>query len=94
MSFQLAAAVDWLASVTEPVFFCRVTQMSLLRLLTNPKVMVEDLLTPEEAIRVYRELLGDERVSYAEKPRDTESVWLTLMTFLSQKEVSGRMPGW
>ena len=50
-----------MASVTEPVFFCRVTQMSLLRLLTNPKVMVEDLLTLAEAIRVYRELSGDER---------------------------------
>jgi hypothetical protein len=30
--------------------------MSLLRLLTNPKVMGEDLLSPEEAINVYREL--------------------------------------
>ena len=50
------AAANWLADVLEPVYFCRVTQMSLLRLLTNPKVMGEDLLSPEEAINVYREL--------------------------------------
>ena len=74
------AAVDWLAAVREPVYFCRVTQMSLLRLLTIPTVMGEDLLTPEEAIGAYRELLTDERVQYAREPADAEKLWLSLMT--------------
>jgi hypothetical protein len=50
--------LDWLAAVREPLYFCRVTQMALLRLLTNPKVMGTDILTPQDAIGVYRELRG------------------------------------
>lgn len=36
--------------------------MAFLRLLTNPKVMDEEILSPAEAIMVYRGLLADERV--------------------------------
>jgi hypothetical protein len=54
--------------------------MSLLRLLTNPKVMGEDLLTPEQAIGVYRELLRDECASFADEPGDAEALWLRMMT--------------
>jgi toxin-antitoxin system PIN domain toxin len=75
-----SAAVCWLASVSESVFFCRVTQMALLRLLTNPKVMAEDLLTPEDAIAVYREFLADERVRFADEPSEAETTWLSLMS--------------
>jgi predicted nucleic acid-binding protein len=49
-------ATDWLEAVRTPVYFCRVTQMALLRLLTNPKVMETDILTPQNAIGVYKEL--------------------------------------
>jgi uncharacterized protein len=73
-------ARDWLAAVREPVYFCRVTQMALLRLLTNPKVMGTDILTPQDAIGVYRELRGDERVRYADEPSDAERLWLSMMT--------------
>jgi toxin-antitoxin system PIN domain toxin len=77
------AAVDWLEAVRTPVYFCRVTQMSLLRLLTNQRVMGPDVLTPQDAIGVYRELRSDERVRYAHEPTDIETFWFSLMTVSS-----------
>jgi uncharacterized protein len=74
------AAVEWLAGVREPMYFCRVTQMALLRLLTNPNVMGTDILTPADAIGVYRELRADERVRYADEPADAERLSLSMMT--------------
>lgn len=73
-------AIDWLAGVLEPLYFCRLTQMALLRLLTNPKVMGEDLRSPEQAIDVYRELTSDERIQFAPEPSGVESLWFSLMT--------------
>ena len=73
-------AVAWLEAVQTSVYFCRVTQMALLRLLTNPKVMASDTLTPQSAVGVYKELRLDERVRYADEPVDIEDLWLSLMT--------------
>jgi toxin-antitoxin system PIN domain toxin len=73
------AAVDWREAVRIPVYFCHVTQMSLLRLLTNPRVMRSDMRTPQDAIGVYRELRSDERVRYAHETPDMESLWFSLM---------------
>jgi toxin-antitoxin system PIN domain toxin len=74
------AEVNWMAAVREPMYFCRVTQMSLFRLLTNTRVMGADTLTPQHAISVYRALLADERVRFAPEPADAERLWLSLMT--------------
>lgn len=54
--------------------------MAFLRLLTNPKVMGEDILSPAEAIVIYRQLLADERVRFAPEPPNIESAWLSLMS--------------
>ncbi len=35
-----------------------------IRLLTNPKVMADDSLSPPEAIAVYLQLAGDDRVRF------------------------------
>ena len=45
------AARAWAESVdaATPVYFCRFTQLGLLRLLTNPSAMGEDVLTRAEA---------------------------------------------
>jgi toxin-antitoxin system PIN domain toxin len=75
-----ATARQWFDSVCAPICFCRVTQMAFLRLLTNPKVMGEDILSPAEAIMVYRQLLADERVRLAPEPPNIESAWLSLMS--------------
>jgi predicted nucleic acid-binding protein len=54
--------------------------MSLLRLLTNERVMAGDILSPREALSVYRNLLSDERVEFAAEPRGIEAAWESLMT--------------
>lgn len=59
--------------------------MALLRLLANPKVRGEDLLTPAQAIGVYRELLADERVNFADEPAGAEGRWLSLMSVPSAR---------
>ena len=79
-------ARQWFDSAVAPVCFCRVTQMAFLRLLTNPKVMGEDSLSPAGAIAVYRQLASDERVRFAPEPPNIESAWISLM---SAREASG-----
>lgn len=66
-----AVARQWFDSNSTRVCFCRVTQMAFIRLLTNPKVMGDDVLVPAEAIAVYCQLLADERVCFdgASEPR-------------------------
>ena len=73
-------AAQWLDSVQAPVFFSRVTQMGLLRLLTNIRVMEDDVLTPQRAIAVYQELRADERVEFIGEPAEAEERWLAMMS--------------
>jgi toxin-antitoxin system PIN domain toxin len=60
---------------TSQILFSRITQMGLLRLLTNRKVMGENILTSAEAWRVYATLCDDDRVHYAEEPPHLEDRW-------------------
>jgi len=60
---------------TSQILFSRVTQMGMLRLLTNRKVMGENILTPADAWRVYATLCDDDRVQYAEEPPHLEDRW-------------------
>jgi hypothetical protein len=46
------------------VYFCRFTQLGLLRLLTHPTVMREDVRNQAEAWHAYDAFLQDERVSF------------------------------
>ncbi len=50
-----------------PCFFCRVTQMSFLRLLCNKQVMGESRLTMTRAWNLYDELLKSESTSFMEE---------------------------
>lgn len=70
---------DWLNSIdSDQVAFCRVTQMGLLRLLTNESVMGSDVLASRDAWRVYRSMLSDERVEFAPEPFTLEPEWRKL----------------
>ena len=60
---------------TSQILFSRITQMGLLRLLTNRKVMGENTLTPAGAWRVYATMCDDDRVQYAEEPPHLEDRW-------------------
>jgi len=68
-------AKDWIDAATVPFSFCRVTQMAFLRLVTNPKVMGPDVLTPQQAWEAYRKFLADPRILFAEEPSNLETSW-------------------
>src|SRR5690348_8187772 len=69
------AAIRWFTTIEQPAAFCRVTQMGLLRLLTNRKVMGEEALTQKAAWTIYDQLQSDERVSILPEPAGLEEHW-------------------
>lgn len=71
-----AAAAQWMKSVeTGLVAFCRPTQMGLLRLLTNPKVMTDETLNKNQAWEVYDRIREDPRIIFLNEPGDVEENW-------------------
>lgn len=72
----LAAA--WFDRQPEGLTLCRVTQMSLLRLLSNPAIMGTDTTTRSTAWTVVDRLKADDRVCWAEEPAHLEHVWRAL----------------
>jgi toxin-antitoxin system PIN domain toxin len=68
------SAAFWFNSLEgEIAYFCRITQLGFLRLMTQPAVMGSDTKTPTEAWGIYDLILSDERVSFRAEP---ESVLL------------------
>jgi len=78
------AAREWLGTVEEPasVFFCRATQQTVLRLLTNATVLGaygNPPLTNHEAWSVYEAFLADDRIAFrADEPAGVEPLWKEL----------------
>jgi toxin-antitoxin system PIN domain toxin len=68
-------AADWINRQTDDLLFCRVTQMGLLRLLSNPAIMGEEAIDRSAAWRVFGQLWADERVLWADEPDDLDAVW-------------------
>ncbi len=74
-------ARDWLDKVAEPgtILFCRATQQTFLRLLTNASVLGaygNPPLTNNEAWAAYQALLADDRIVFrAEEPAELEVRW-------------------
>jgi uncharacterized protein len=66
---------DWINRQTDDLLFCRVTQMGLLRLLSNPAIMGEEAIDRSAAWRVFDQLWADERVLWADEPDDLDAVW-------------------
>ncbi len=56
-SHHRRASLYWEKEAAAYSAFCRVTQLGLLRLLTNQTVMGDQVLTPAEAWRKYQELI-------------------------------------
>jgi toxin-antitoxin system PIN domain toxin len=69
------AAADWLDQQEDDLALCRVTQMSLLRLLSNPAVLDQDTVSRAGAWRVIDQFRADERVLWAEEPPQLEAAW-------------------
>jgi len=68
-------AAGWFNQQEDDLAMCRVTQMSVLRLLSNRGVMRQDAISRGEAWRVIDQLRADERVRWAEEPTALEAVW-------------------
>jgi toxin-antitoxin system PIN domain toxin len=69
------AATKWFQSLgtNARLFFCRVTQLGLLRLLTTEAVMgKEEVLSQAEAWDAYNQWLLDERVTFLAEPPGIE----------------------
>lgn len=62
----------------EQAIFCRVTQMGLLRLLTNRSVMGVDVRSQAQAWMAYERMIEDHRVSFAHEPLGLDSRWKKL----------------
>jgi toxin-antitoxin system PIN domain toxin len=65
------AASDWLV-------LNRITQMGLLRLLSNPTVMGRDSLTGADAWRVADALLEHENIRFVKEPDGLDRIWRDL----------------
>jgi hypothetical protein len=68
--------------------FCRVTQMGLLRLLTNATVMGPGALTAAAAWEIYDALLADDRVFFSPEPEGLEGRWRRFLS--DQPSSAGR----
>lgn len=73
------AACRWFEGVGRgEAAFCRVTQMALMRHLTNSKIMGRFVLGQRETWKVWDELAGDERVIYLDEPAGVTAAWRRL----------------
>jgi toxin-antitoxin system PIN domain toxin len=75
------AARDWFGAVTDPasILFCRATQQTFLRLLTNATVLSpygNPPLTNRQAWEACQALLADDRIAFrSEEPAGLEALW-------------------
>lgn len=69
------ATREWADSQTEDFSMCRVTQLALLRHLTNPAILGEDALANTEASLVVEALMGQPSIRFNAEPGGMEPVF-------------------
>jgi len=72
---QHRIARQWFDEQSDDLILCRITQMSLLRLISNPAVLKEDAVTRSAAWRIIDQLWSDNRVLWSEEPGQLEAVF-------------------
>ena len=73
-----ARASEWIHALPKNrtrLLFCRITQLGLLRLLTNESVMANNVLTTAGALRILDRWNEDPRVEFAAEPKGIESAF-------------------
>ena len=65
----------WFDEQSDDLILCRVTQMSVLRLISNPAIMGQDAVTRSEAWLILDRVWSDSRVLWAEEPDQMEAVF-------------------
>ena len=73
-----AKVARWFGAANVPLAFCRVTQMALLRHLSNPAVLGADAVTRKAAWSLVDQLTADPQVTFLEEPDGLERVWRAL----------------
>jgi toxin-antitoxin system PIN domain toxin len=68
-------ARQWFDEQPGDLLLCRVTRTGLLRLVSNPAIMGEDVVTRSEAWRIIDQFWSDNRVLWAEEPDHLEAVF-------------------
>lgn len=72
---QHRTAKHWFDAEDDEVAFCRVTQMALLRLITNPAITRDDTLTRRQAWNLLEHLSSDPRVRFLTEPQGLVPLW-------------------
>ena len=67
----------------EQFFFCRFTQLTILRLLTTEKIMGKDTKTISEAWSVWDRVWADTRIAFLPEPDDLEKEFRSRSRLLS-----------
>ena len=76
---QHSVAMRWFENAgAAECCFCRLTQLGLLRLLTNATIMGRDIRTDLEAWAAYDELAADFRVSFIDETTGLETAFRSL----------------
>jgi hypothetical protein len=70
------AAKRFLDDTDDELAFCRVTEMALLRLVSNPAVTGRDALTRRQAWDLLLALEGDPRVRFLREPHGLAPLWM------------------
>ena len=65
---HLAAQAFFDSLLRDQIWFCRLTQIGFLRMVTNRSVMDTKVLTQQKAWQLYDRLCGDERIQYLGEP--------------------------
>jgi toxin-antitoxin system PIN domain toxin len=71
-------AKQFVDAADDELVFCRVTEMALLRLVTNPAVTGKDVRTRRQAWDLVLALQADPRVRFLGEPRGLTPLWLAL----------------
>jgi toxin-antitoxin system PIN domain toxin len=71
---------------SEQFFFCRFTQLTVLRLLTTEKILGKDTKTMSEAWGLWDRVWADPRISFLSEPENLEK------EFRSRSRLSSRSP--
>ena len=75
---QHIPATKYIATVqADSAALCRLSQVGMLRLLTNPAVMGSDVCTQVKAWSHFDQLMSDPRILFLEEPSNLEPEWRT-----------------
>lgn len=71
-------AKKWFDQEEDDLAFCRVTQMALLRMLTNKAITGLEALSRRGAWELFGNLVGDPRIRFLTEPQGLEASWIAL----------------